>query len=503
MISINISTSLVNELLKNVGIKAEVDRFTAEIDISSNKVSATRLSVLGRTEGEIINGLFSLTNNLDEYRSGYENDPSVIFVTPDVPGFSAVLTKSVSNSTDLNKITGSSAGNGSLNEIVLSNRPQSIKSVFNLKLGSTPSYENVISGILPEELSQVGPTSYNSIDVNGDISAVVSEVNDSILELGRRIDDAVPQLGTGILDNVSLQIDNYIEREIRKLVKSDVPASVVSNAVRDLSISKDPNKSISRLTPWISPKVDLGTFEESIVNIPRTPSTQIKEYSTSTEFFGNKTGSIKEVNPSSSKLWRGKNTNLNIYNFTEVSSVEELIAEFRGMTREVTECVAHWTATFNNQGHIGAREVHNMVINRSDYSFEGIPYHYIIKRNGVIERGRPVNIEGAHALGHNKYSIGISFVAGYNCNSGTPNYQRYVSAESITDSQMSSFNNWLKGFFAVWPGGQAFGHNDISPGRRPDPGFSVPDYVSAKFGKNNVIAANQGPLSTAQLNIIS
>ena len=177
MISINISTSLVNELLKNVGIKAEVDRFTAEINVSSNKVSATRLSVLGRTEGEIINGLFSLTNNIDEYRSGYENDPSVIFVTPDVPGFSAVLTKSVSNSTDLNAITGSSTGNGSLNEIVLSNRPQSIKSVFNLKLGSTPSYGNVISGILPEELSQVGPTAYNSIDVNGDISAVVSEVN--------------------------------------------------------------------------------------------------------------------------------------------------------------------------------------------------------------------------------------------------------------------------------------------------------------------------------------
>lgn len=37
-------------------------------------------------------------------------------------------------------------------------------------------------------------------------------------------------------------------------------------------------------------------------------------------------------------------------------------------------------------------------------------YHYIIRRNGVVEVGRPESIMGAHCQGHNSYSIGIVLV---------------------------------------------------------------------------------------------
>lgn len=37
----------------------------------------------------------------------------------------------------------------------------------------------------------------------------------------------------------------------------------------------------------------------------------------------------------------------------------------------------------------------------------GIGYHYVIRKDGTIERGRPESYIGAHAIGHNSNSIGI------------------------------------------------------------------------------------------------
>ena len=44
-------------------------------------------------------------------------------------------------------------------------------------------------------------------------------------------------------------------------------------------------------------------------------------------------------------------------------------------------------------------------------NFSDIGYHYVIKRNGTIQRGRPLMYQGAHAKGHNN-SIGICLVGG-------------------------------------------------------------------------------------------
>jgi hypothetical protein len=41
-----------------------------------------------------------------------------------------------------------------------------------------------------------------------------------------------------------------------------------------------------------------------------------------------------------------------------------------------------------------------------------IGYHYVIRRNGDLEPGRPVEKAGAHARGNNKSSIGICLVGG-------------------------------------------------------------------------------------------
>lgn len=43
-----------------------------------------------------------------------------------------------------------------------------------------------------------------------------------------------------------------------------------------------------------------------------------------------------------------------------------------------------------------------------------IGYHYVIKRDGTVEDGRPVETIGAHASGENSTSIGVCLAGGVN-----------------------------------------------------------------------------------------
>lgn len=41
-----------------------------------------------------------------------------------------------------------------------------------------------------------------------------------------------------------------------------------------------------------------------------------------------------------------------------------------------------------------------------------IGYHFVIRRGGTVEPGRPVSAQGAHVAGHNADSIGVCLVGG-------------------------------------------------------------------------------------------
>ncbi len=42
--------------------------------------------------------------------------------------------------------------------------------------------------------------------------------------------------------------------------------------------------------------------------------------------------------------------------------------------------------------------------------FRTIGYHYVVRRSGVVEKGRPENEVGAHCLSRNKGSLGVCYV---------------------------------------------------------------------------------------------
>ena len=58
----------------------------------------------------------------------------------------------------------------------------------------------------------------------------------------------------------------------------------------------------------------------------------------------------------------------------------------------------------------------------------GIGYHYVIHKDGTIERGRPLLAEGAHAYGHNSHTVGINLTGNFDWEVPTDE-----QIESLTD----------------------------------------------------------------------
>lgn len=77
--------------------------------------------------------------------------------------------------------------------------------------------------------------------------------------------------------------------------------------------------------------------------------------------------------------------------------------------RKINSIFVHCAATPPDM-NIGAKEIRAMHVNGRGWS--DIGYHYVIRRDGTIEEGRPIERNGAHARGHNKGSIGVCMVGG-------------------------------------------------------------------------------------------
>ena len=85
----------------------------------------------------------------------------------------------------------------------------------------------------------------------------------------------------------------------------------------------------------------------------------------------------------------------------------------------------------------------------------GIGYHYVIRRDGTREMGRPEYMVGAHCQGHNKYSIGVCYEGGLD-NDGRP-------ADTRTEAQRQALRQLLRELKQRYPRALIVGHHDLNP----------------------------------------
>ena len=68
--------------------------------------------------------------------------------------------------------------------------------------------------------------------------------------------------------------------------------------------------------------------------------------------------------------------------------------------RRIDSIIIHCTASPDYMD-IGVKEIDRW---HKDRGWSQIGYHYVVRRNGEIERGRPIEQQGAHAKGANQTS---------------------------------------------------------------------------------------------------
>ena len=87
----------------------------------------------------------------------------------------------------------------------------------------------------------------------------------------------------------------------------------------------------------------------------------------------------------------------------------------------------------------------------------GIGYHYVVRRDGTIEPGRPEEQIGAHCLNHNAHSIGICYEGGLDIR-GQP-------ADTRTAEQKQAMRQLLEELHGRYPRALIVGHHDLDPGK--------------------------------------
>ena len=84
-----------------------------------------------------------------------------------------------------------------------------------------------------------------------------------------------------------------------------------------------------------------------------------------------------------------------------------------------------------------------------------IGYHYVVKLDGTVESGRPIEKVGAHCKGHNAYSIGVCYIGGKASDGKTHKATR-------TPQQKAALQLLVDNLKRVYPGSKVYGHRDFA-----------------------------------------
>lgn len=98
--------------------------------------------------------------------------------------------------------------------------------------------------------------------------------------------------------------------------------------------------------------------------------------------------------------------------------------------------------------------------------WSGIGYHFVIRRDGTVESGRPLERAGAHVAGHNRHSVGICLVGGVAADGRTPE-------PNFMPEQWKALRRVLFDLRRRWPSVEILGHRDFAGVAKACPSFDV------------------------------
>lgn len=128
---------------------------------------------------------------------------------------------------------------------------------------------------------------------------------------------------------------------------------------------------------------------------------------------------------------------------------------------DVDFIVIHCSATSPSLD-IGAKEITQW---HKAKGWKTIGYHDVIRRSGVIEKGRAYDEPGAHVQGYNYRSVGVCLVGGVDAD-GNPEH-------NFTLHQMNALYGLVRSLLDRFPGAIVQGHRDFPGVDKACPSFDV------------------------------
>jgi N-acetylmuramoyl-L-alanine amidase len=105
--------------------------------------------------------------------------------------------------------------------------------------------------------------------------------------------------------------------------------------------------------------------------------------------------------------------------------------------------------------------------------FRDVGYHFVIGRDGKLERGRSMRHPGAHIRGFNQRSIGICMVG------GVTEKNHKVAENNFTPAQFRTLRRLLWRLHSLWPEADIQGHRDFPRVTKACPSFDVEAWLRA------------------------
>ena len=122
--------------------------------------------------------------------------------------------------------------------------------------------------------------------------------------------------------------------------------------------------------------------------------------------------------------------------------------------RIITLLIVHCSAVRPGQ-RSSAKDINGW---HREKGWNGIGYHYVVRRDGSIELGRPLEEVGAHCVGHNSHSIGICYEGGLD--------EHGEEADTRTPEQKRALRKLLEELHGRFPKALIVGHHDLNPGKK-------------------------------------
>jgi len=128
-----------------------------------------------------------------------------------------------------------------------------------------------------------------------------------------------------------------------------------------------------------------------------------------------------------------------------------------GVRTKTTHLVLHHAAA----GSAGPMDVHKWHLANS---WAGIAYHYYVRKDGSVYRGRPEDWIGGHTTGYNNISIGVCFEGNF-------------ETEEMPRAQMDSGRQLVSDILKRYPGITVARHGDLNATACPGKNFPF-EYIT-------------------------